>query len=409
MMTATPKPEVNLVSPENLLNPNPLYHHLQESDPVHWAEPLQSWFVTRHDDVTACFRDARLSADRSRLFYEHQLRGVGLDKVKDQMAVAERQMLMKDGPAHTRLRRNANPGFSAQVMEGWRTDVRRTAEQLLESLQGRGHMDLAVEFAAQLPARVIMEFFAIPQQDRERFQQWTLDNVRIFAGTIGDVQEAAVAANTAIQQLSRYLEGFVRERRAKPGRDMLSVMVNAEEEGRLDEKEVIANAILITTAGHITTVDQISNGMHALLTHPEQLRRLKQEPGLLKSAVEEVLRYSPSVPFMHRIATEDFELRGRTIRKGQVVFLGMAAANRDASVFPEPDTFDISRPPGKHLSFAFGPHMCLGASLARLELETAFELLLQRLPQLRLDDEQPARIKCNSLVFRGFDSLPVRW
>jgi cytochrome P450 len=410
MITSTEKPEVNLVSPENLLNPNPLYRYLRESEPVHWAEPLQSWVVTRHEDVAACFRDPRLSAARTQLFYAHQLRGVGMEKVKDQIYIAERQMLMKDGPEHARLRRNANPGFAPNAIEGWRADVRKAAEALLDRVQARGRMDVATDYSELLPSRVIMEFFAIPARDQEDFLQWCSDNARLFgASTGGDIQELAVRANTAIVHLIRYLGAIIQERRAKPGRDMLSTMINAQEEGKLDEGELIANAILILTAGHVTTVDQLSNGVHTLLTHPEELRKLRENPSLMKSAVEEILRYVPAVPFMHRIATEDIELRGRTIPRGQLVFLGMAAANRDPAVFPDPDRFDITRQNNRHLSFAFGPHMCLGAPLARLELEIGFETLLRRLPELRLDETQQPRIKCHSLVFRGFDSLPVRW
>jgi cytochrome P450 len=410
MISLTEKPEVNLVSPENLLNPNPLYRHLRESEPVHWSEPLQSWVVTRHEDVAACFRDPRLSAARTQLFYAHQLRGVGMEKVKDQISMAERQMLMKDGPEHARLRRNANPGFAPNAIEGWRADVRKAAEALLDRVQARGRMDLATEFSELLPSQVIMEFFAIPVKDQEDFLRWCSDNSRLFGtSTGGDIQELAVRANTAVVHLDRYLGAIIQERRAKPGRDMLSTMINAQEEGKLDEEELIANAVLILTAGHVTTVDQLSNGVHTLLTHPEELRKLRENPSLMKSAVEEILRYVPAVPFMHRIATEDFVLRGRTIQRGQLVFLGMAAANRDPAVFPDPDRFDITRQNNRHLSFAFGPHLCLGAPLARLELEIGFETLLRRLPELRLDESQPPRIKCHSLVFRGFDSLPVRW
>lgn len=410
MISLTEKPEVSLISPENLLNPNPLYRYLQESEPVHWSEPLQSWVVTRHEDVAACFRDPRLSAARTQLFYAHQLRGVGMEKVKDQISIAERQMIMKDGPEHARLRRNANPGFAPNAIEGWRADVQKAAEALLDRVQAQGRMDLATEFSELLPSQVIMEFFAIPTRDQEDFLQWCSDNARLFgASTGGDIQELAVRANTAIVQLNRYLGAIIQERRAKPGRDMLSTMINAQEEGKLDEGELIANAILILTAGHVTTVDQLSNGVHTLLTHPEELRKLRGNPSLMKSAVEEILRYVPAVPFMHRIATEDIELRGRTIQRGQLVFLGMAAANRDPAVFPDPDRFDITRQNNRHLSFAFGPHLCLGAPLARLELEIGFETLLRRLPELRLDEAQPPRIKCHSLVFRGFDSLPVRW
>jgi cytochrome P450 len=401
--------DLNVVSPQNLLDPNPLYRHLLEEDPVHWSEALQSWFVTRHEDVAACFRDPRLSADRTKLFVEHQLRGEGAELLKDYLYVAERQMLMKDGAEHARLRRLASPGFSVQAIESWLPAIRNTVDALLDRVQDQGRMDLVAELSEPLPSRVIMEIFAIPEKDREDFQRWAHILAEFFGAPVGDVKAAAMRANDAMVSIFGYLKGIVRQRRAAPGSDMLSVMLQAHVEGRMDEDELTANAQLILTAGHVTTIDQLSNGVHALLTHPEELRKLKESPALIRSAVEEILRYSPAVPFIHRIAAEDFELRGKPIKRGQLVFLGMAAANRDASVFPEPERFDVARENNRHLSFAFGPHMCLGASLARKELEIALERLVQRLPGLRLDEEQPPRIKCNSLVFRGFDALPVRW
>jgi cytochrome P450 len=402
------KRDLNIVSPENLLDPNPLYRHLLEADPVHWAEALQCWFVTRHEDVMACFRDPRLSADRTKVFVEHQLRGEGTEFLKDYLYVAERQMLMKDGAEHARLRRMASPGFSVQAIDSWVPAIRETVDALLDKVQGQGRMELVTELSEPLPSRVIMEIFAIPEKDREDFQRWANILSEFFGSPVGDVKAAAMRANDAMVSIFGYLKGIVRQRKAAPGSDMLSVMIQANE-GKLDEDALTANAQLILTAGHVTTIDQLSNGVYALLTNPRELRRLKENPGLIKSAVEEILRYSPAVPFIHRIAAEDLELRGKSIKRGQLVFLGMAAANRDAHVFPEPDRFDVARENNRHLSFAFGPHMCLGASLARRELELALEALLRRMPELRLDEERPPRIKCNSLVFRGFDALPVRW
>lgn len=403
------KRDLNIVSPENLLDPAPLYRHLLEADPVHWADALQCWFVMRHEDVAACFRDPRLSADRTKLFVEHQLRGEGTELLKDYLYVAERQMLMKDGAEHARLRRLASPGFSAHAIDSFLPAIRKTVDALLDKVQGQGRMDLVAELSEPLPSRVIMEIFAIPEKDREDFQRWANILSEFFGTPVGDVKAAAMKANEAMVSIFGYLKGIVRQRRAAPGNDMLSVMIQSHEEGKLDEDALTANAQLILTAGHVTTIDQLSNGVYALLTNPQELRKLKENPGLIKSAVEEMLRYSPAVPFIHRIAVEDFELRGRSIKRGQMVFLGMAAANRDASVFPEPDRFNVARASNKHLAFAFGPHMCLGATLARRELEIALEALLKRMPELRLDEERPPRIKCNSLVFRGFDALPVRW
>ncbi|MCY1081063.1 cytochrome P450 [Archangium lansingense] len=398
-----------LLTPETLSNPWPVYRQLQEEDPVHWSEELQAWFVTRHEDVTGCFRDPRLSANRTQLFAEHQLGGLGPELVKDYLRVSEGMMLMKDGPEHTRLRRQANTGFTAQVLEGWRPAIQRIIDSLLDRVQERRRMDVAVDLSEPLPALVMTELFDIPAEDHDRFQRWSNDTATFFGAAVGDVRSAAIRANEGAAQLSRYLTAAIEARRERPGNDLLSLLLRYEEQGRMSTEELVSNAVLILTAGHVTTIDQLSNGVYELLTHPEQFEQLKQQPELCKSAVEELLRYTPAVPFMHRVVAEDLELRGRPLRKGQLVFLGIAAANRDPDVFANPDRFDITRQNNKYLAFAFGPHLCLGAGLARRELEQALRTLLRRMPDLRLDEQQPPRLKCNSLLFRGFDSLPVRW
>lgn len=409
MGTPKAKPEFNVASPENLLNPVPFYRRMQEEDPVHWSGPVQAWFVTRHEDVTAIFRDPRVTANRTQLFME-QLRHLGPEFIQDLLEMIALQMLHSDGAVHARRRRNANPGFTTQAMDHWRPAIRRAVDQLLDQVQHQGRMDLVSDLAGPFPLRVIMELFDLPEEIREDFVRWSFDVVGLFGAPVGaDVKALAIKSNTAAKEFLEYMAGLVEVRRARPGRDLLSLMIHAEEEGRLDKPELLANINLVSIAGHITTVDQFSNGVYALLTHPEQLQLLKENPSLMKSAVEEMLRYSPAVPFMHRVAIEDFELHGRAIRRGQIVFLGMAAANRDPEVFPEPDRFDITRQNNRHVSFAFGPHTCLGATLARYDLEIGLSTLLERMPSLRLDEEQQPRFKYHSLVFRGFDSLPVRW
>jgi cytochrome P450 len=401
--------DLEIVSPENLLNPHSLHHYLQQTDPVHWSDTLQAWFVTRHEDVAACFKDPRLSAVRTQLI-EHQLQREEVHLIKDYIDVTGRMMLMKDGAEHAQMRRHANPRFTAHAIEDIRPAIHNIINELLERVQDAGQMDLVKDFSGQLPVRVIMEMFAIPEQDRGDFLKWSKDVVSYFGAPMGgNTTEAAILANEGVLKLSKYLEAAIQERRKKPGKDMLSLMIHAQEEGRMNEQELIANIILVLPAGYITTVDQLSNGVHALLTHPRQLQLLKENPALIKSAVDEIMRFVPTVMFMHRIAIEDISLHGRIIRKGQVVFLGVSAANRDPAVFKDPDSFDITRENTKHFTFGFGVHMCLGALLARRELEIAISTLLQRMPNLRLDEERPPRVKCNSLIFRGFDALPLCW
>jgi cytochrome P450 PksS len=224
--------------------------------------------------------------------------------------------------------------------------------------------------------------------------------------------EVARRANEGQRALNQYLTAIVEERRRAPGEDLISLMLLVPpEQGGMTTEEVVAQTSLLLAAGYLTTTDQLGNGLYELLTHRDQLELLRRYPELLGSAVEEMIRFSPAVPFTHRIATETFELRGRTLRKGDVVFLGLAAANHDPAAFADPDHFDITRvgPPHRHMSFASGPHQCLGAGLARRELEITLAELLQRMPELRLDESRQPRIKCNGLLSRGFESLPVRW
>ena len=407
------KSQLNPVDPENLLDPIPLYKELRENAPVFWSDAVQAWLITRHQDVTNAFRDSRLSADRTR-FLEHQLRltGLGPDTIRDFIEAIRPQMVNKDGAEHLRLRRHASQSFTPQGLDTWRPVIHRAMDQLLDRVQTRGRMDLVTEVSYQLPPRVIAEFLGVPAEDRERFQSWAQPIALFGSPTVGmDMATVARQGNEAIRNFHAYLTSLLDERRRNPGTDMISRMIHFQEGGGMTPEEVVANANLILMAGHLTTTDQLSNGVHDLLTHPDQLQRLRENPLLIKSALEEIMRFHPAVPYIHRIAGETFHLHGCTIRKGDVVFLGMAAANRDPTVFPDPDRFDITRDHihQKHLSFAFGPHHCLGAGLARREIEIAIELLLQRMPGLRLDEEQLPRIKCSSMLYRGLESLHIRW
>lgn len=414
MASAARKLPLNPVDPENLLEPVPFYKELRENEPVHWSDAVHAWLLTRHDDVMNGLRDPRLSADRVQVM-EHQFRFMGLsaESVGELLETIKREMAVKDGGAHLRLRRQVSPGFTPQVMDTWRPAIRRILGSLLNEVQARGSADLATGAFYLLPPLVIAEILGIPTADRERFMTWAEPVAQLTSPGPGmNLLDVARRANEGQREVTRYLTAIVEERRREPGQDVISLMLHVPpEKGGMTTEEVVANTSLILTAGYLTTTDQLGNGLYELLTHRDQLELLRREPGLLPSAVEEMIRFAPAVPFTHRIATETFELRGRTIRKGDVVFLGLAAANHDPAAYPDPDRFDITRDhhQQKHMSFGFGPHHCLGAGLARRELEIAFEELLQRMPELRLDEARMPRIKCNGLLFRGFESLPVRW
>ncbi|PTL84677.1 cytochrome P450 [Vitiosangium sp. GDMCC 1.1324] len=410
-MTVSQKAPLDLVRPEKLIDPAPLYRELRDQDPVHWSDLAQAWFISRYEDVVACFRDPRLSNNRLQL-YEYQFRDVGPEAIPAFRQFLQGQMSMKDGAEHFRARRLANQGFTPQALEAMLPAVRRITAELVDRVQPLGRMDVVKELSCQLPPLVISEMLGIPAPDRERFITWAqpfVDLSNFSPGT--DLKALALRVEEATRALSGYLGSIIEERRHAPGPDMLSRMILAQQETGASQEVLLANAILLLFAGHTTATDQISNGLHDLLKHPDQVRLLQEDPNLVKSAVEEMLRFNPSVPFILRLAAETFELHGRTIPQGSMVFLCVAAANRDPSVFSEPDRFDVTRSDGpqKHLTFGFGPHNCLGANMARREIQTLLEQLLQRMPGLRLDEEQPPRPKAPNFLFRGFDSLHVRW
>lgn len=412
MNSVGPSVDLNPFSPANILDPVPFHRELSAHHPAYFSDAVQGWLITRYADVEKCLRDPRLSANRTH-FFTYRFQEVGLDVVKDYIQLAHRQMVMLDGAEHLRLRRLSSPAFSSQALDALLPFIRHSMNQLLDEVQAQGRMDVVQRLSVELPPTVITECFGIPPADRARFRAWAKPLTDLASSGVPpeELPQLARRANQTVCEMNEYLGALIDARRDNPGSDMLSGLISLQAEGRMTTEEVVANASLIVTAGFITTTDQISNLVYDLLTHPEQWRLLRDNPQRVKSAVEEGLRYSPSINFMSRVAAETFSLHGQEIHKGQPVFLGLSAANRDPAVFPQPDAFDITRDftQQKHLSFAVGSHLCLGAGLARRELEVALDTLLARMPGLRLDEAHAPKPKIEGILTRGFASLPVRW
>jgi cytochrome P450 PksS len=414
-----------------LEDPYPVYHRMRQDDPVYWSESPGHWVLTRYDDVLAATRNPALSCARAEVNLA-QLAGDPALAAGNACLTAD-MMVMKD--EQHRLRVPGNQAFPPSALRRWQAVIERVVDDLLDRALPRGRMDLVGDLAAPLPAMVIAELFGIPAEDREMFEQWSMDGARFFGSAVGDPAEAGRAANDAVVQQERYFRDLLEERRRRPGDDLMSLLLQGQAEGRLTAEEVCAQCIVLLGAGHITTMDQLDrnsgefrygpawtasyvdittmdqlgNTVLALLKNPEQWGRLRDDPALVQSATEEGLRYDGSAPFLQRIAREDLMLRGQTIRRGELLVLGLGAANRDPEVFPEPDRFDIGRADNRHLAFGAGPELCLGMALARRELEVALGRLCRRLPQLRFDADLPLRRRANSLGFRGLESLPVRF
>jgi cytochrome P450 PksS len=397
-----------LTDPAVLIDPYPMLAWLRENDPIHWSDEAHAWIVTRHADVAAAFRDPRLSADRLKVLVHIALSGGDPTPVREYLRITSDMMLMKDGSEHHRLRVLGNRGFTPSALASWAPRVDKVINELLGRIGPDGRFDLVADLAEPMPASVIAEMFRIPKSDHHLFRTWADDLARFFGGTMHDPAADALKANDAAVEFERYFLKLYDERKRQPGDDLMSLFQAAEEAGRLSAAEVIAQCQLILVAGHVTTIDQLSNGVYAILRHEGTWERLANSPDLVKSAVEEMIRFDPSITLVMRVATEDMTLSGRPIKAGQLLFLALAAANRDPAVFPEPDRFDVARSPNKHLGFGVGHHQCLGMNLARMELEASLRALLKRFPRLTLDPERLPVRKVDSLTFRGFARLPVR-
>lgn len=386
-------------SPDRL-NLDPFYAQLRKREPlirVRLPYGEQAWLATRYADVRTVLGDPRFS----RAAAVH----------RDEPRMMPRQMdpgiLHMDPPEHTRLRRLVAKAFTARRVEQLRPRAREIADELLDEMAAEGPpADLVAGFATPLPIAVICEMLGVPKDDQDKFHVWSEAALSTTSLTLEQVDEYW-------QNLLGYMAGLIAERRRQPTDDLIGALVRARDEDndRLSEEELLRLATGLLVAGHETTVTQIPNFGYVLLTHPDQLAELRDRPELVPAAVEEMMRYIPlgvaaSFP---RYATEDVELSGVLVRAGEPVLASVASANRDEEVFPHPDELDFGREANPHVGFGHGPHHCVGAQLARMELQVAIGTLLERFPKLRLAvPEEELEWKSGSLA-RGLNRMPVAW
>ena len=381
-------------------DPYPRYEQLRSEDPVHWNEGVQAWIVTRYQDILDALKDPRLSsATISPLL---QRAGAG-DEGLEQTFLG--MMLFSDPPDHTRLRSLANKAFTPHVLEGIRSQIQDNVDRLLDDVQEKRSMEVISGLAYPLPSIVISEILGVADGEEERFKKWTNALAR-FLGNIREAPENVGAARESVSELTEFLSETVAKRRADPKNDLLSALVTAEDQGdSFSEHELYSMCIMLIFAGHETTTNLIGNGILALLQNPLQLERLRQQPSLIESAVEETIRYNGPVQSISRIALEDLRIGDTQIGEGDRISLTLGAANRDPERFSDPDRFDIERSEGRPIGFGFGIHFCLGAALARMESQAAIGTVVKRWPDLRLGEH--ALEWQNNPVLRGLKALPI--
>lgn len=373
--------EFDPIEPEFGSDPYEYYRRLRSQGPIHWLPP-GLWMVTRYDDCLSLLRDERLSSDPSRAEIFQALLPPGWGEGSAVDAVMRRLLLFMDPPDHTRLRSLVQAAFTRRAVEELRPRIETITTELLDGLNGS--FDLIADFAYPLPITVIAELLGVPIEDRERFGAWSKVLVQLVAVDDPD-PEVITTGNETMSAFLEYFRGLAAERRSAPRDDLLSALIEAEDEGRkLTEEELLATCVLLLIAGHETTANLIGNGMLALLGNPDELSRLRADPMLSSSAVEELLRYDSPVQATARTTLEEMEIAGKRIAASERVVLLLGSANRDPAHFDEPETLRLDRSSNAHLSFGGGIHFCLGAPLARLEAGIALPMLLQRLPNIEL-------------------------
>ena len=395
-------PFADFQAPDHRADPWPTYRRLREEAPILFVPQWDELVLFRHADCEAVLRDPRFSSNpqhrRLQLPVEEQ-------DVRTQMSDTNANVLLFiDPPDHTRLRRLVGKAFTPRRVEEMRASIQRLVDGLLDQAADKGEIDVVLDLGYEVPVTVICEMLGVPKEDRHLFHEWSSAATRLLDGFIP--QEELMVALGGAMQIINYLNNVIDDRRKAPGDDLLSALIVAEEEGdKLTEEELRSTSLLLFVAGHETTMNLIGNGMAALLEHPDEMQRLRDEPGLIQSAIEELLRYDGPVHITGRTATEDLEVAGVPVEKGQGVVTLLAAANRDPAEFADPDGLDIGRQPNHHLTFSHGIHFCLGAALARVEGQVTIGSLVQRFPRIeRITEDVRYR---DHFVLRGLEELRI--
>lgn len=382
MPTSTLVDPLNPLLPEFLEDPYPIFRKMREGAPVCWSEKSKYWMVTSYDDVRAILGDMHYEKQLHKWKQVNPLVKL-LPDVSPLLKSRSAWMLNQNPPDHTRLRGLVNRAFTPKMVAEMRPHIQEIADKLIDGLAGKSEFDLVSEFAFVLPVTVIAEMLGVPKEDREKFKKWS--NAMTDTLEPSPNLDLFKKANQANIELFEYLRPLVAQRRREPKNDLISALVQAEDEGsKLTEDELLANCVLILVAGHETTVNLIGNTARCLLQHPDQWEMVKSNPDLVPGAVGEVLRFEGPVQVTRRLAGEDMELHGKKIKDGDMMVLFMGAANRDPEQFPDPDRFDITRDTKKHLTYGHGIHHCLGSSLADAEGQVALSTIIKRMPDLRL-------------------------
>ena len=386
-------------------DPYPMLRRFREEDPVHWSPGLKSWILTRYDDVAFAHHGAPMSSDRLTPFYK-KLPPERRAPLEELIRYLTLWVVFRDPPEHTRMRLLMNQAVTPQVIQALTPRVEAIVDYALGRLDAGAEVDFVRDFALRVPGYVILDMLGIAREELDTLKAWS-DEMALFIMSARATPDKYDRARAGAHAMAAYFRKEVEERRAAPRDDLLTRLVNARDaEDRLSDDELIATCMLFLFAGHETTTNLLANGLWSFWRHPEARQRLRADPALADSAVEECLRFDGPSTSSARVVAESHELGGKTLREGDRVFAVIMSANRDEAVFDAPDAFDVARSPNRHLTFGKGTHFCLGAPLARLEARIAFRQFLERYPDFEVLTEAPEWL--DTMISRGITCLPVR-
>lgn len=379
------------LSPGFAHDPYPTYKLLRDKGGLHYFEDFDIWLASRFEDVSAIVMDKRMVRSLDDIATAEEIariqRAGNWHDMPHHSRFVQFSLLDSDGAVHDRLRRQVFKLFTPAMIAKLRDQIQAYVDRLIDSLADRGQIDFVDDLAAHVPGHIIGRLLGVPDEDCPQLRIWSENIVQFFDVDRSDERKRIAETNTT--EFYEYLTALKQERERSPKDDLISVLIEAERAGAMNSDEFISTCMLILMAGHGSTIDVLGSGMHALLRFPEQMARLRRDPALTQTAVQEMFRYESPLPFFHRHCIEDVEIGGRTFARGTKFGLLYGAANRDPKQFENADTFDIGRTPNRHLAFGGGVHFCLGNHLARLDMDIIFSTLLRRFPTIELVDAQP--------------------
>ena len=393
------------LTPEYFSDPYPLYRELRTNAPAYWSKKLNAWLLTRYDDVKSGLNDPKLNSSDRIASIMDRIDSSAKQEYNGLLKHMTNMMSFNDPPVHTRLRKLVGKAFTPNRINNLQPQIQTIVDELLDKVCKQSSFDLVDEFAFQLPAIVICEMLGIPREDRDKIRKWSNDIVGfVSAGAV--TSESTAQAQQTVDEATSYLLALANDRRHNPCDDMLTALVEAEDQGdSLSKDEFVSMIVLLFFAGFETTEGLIGNSMLALFRNPSQFSLLKSHPELTENAVEEFMRYDNSVQRQSRVANEIIDSHGQLIKPGDYVILFIGAANRDPDHFSNPNKLDITRTGNKHIGFGHGIHFCIGGPLARMETHLAISSIIRRMPNIRLIEDKPEFE--NLLALRKLRTLEV--